>query len=56
MGRLICLIVYIAMMVGGVLTLILQLVYSPVLSFKFAAGSIAATIFGAYLLWEDFLR
>lgn len=56
MGRLICLIVYIAMMVGGVLTLILQLMYSPVLSFKFAVGSAAAAIFGAYLLWEDFLR
>jgi hypothetical protein len=55
-GRLLCLIVYIAMMVGGVLTLILQLVYSPVLSFKFAAGSVAVAVFGAYLLWEDFLR
>jgi hypothetical protein len=56
MGRLLCLIVYIAMMVGGVLTLILQLVYSPVLSFKFAAGSVVVAVFGAYLLWEDFLR
>jgi hypothetical protein len=56
MGRLLCLIVYIAMMVGGVLTLILQLVYSPVLSFKLAAGSVAVAVFGAYLLWEDFLR
>ena len=56
MGRLLCLIVYIAMMVGGVLTLILQLVYAPAISFKFAAGSGAAAIFGVYLLWEDFLR
>ena len=56
MGRLICLIVYIAMMVGGVLTLILQLVYSPAVSFKFAAGSGAVAVFGAFLLWEDFLR
>ena len=56
MGRLICLIVYTAMMVGGVLTLILQLIYSPSLSFKYAAGSVAVAGFGAYLLWEDFLR
>jgi hypothetical protein len=56
MGRLLCLIVYIAMMVGGVLTLVLQLVYSPVVSFKFAGGSGAVAVFGAYLLWEDFLR
>ena len=56
MGRLVCLIMYIAMLVGGVLTLILQLVYSPVLSLEYAAGSAAVAGFGTYLLWADFLR
>ena len=47
---------YLAMIVGGVLTLLLQLLYSPALSFRFAAGSGAVAICGAYLLWEDVLR
>ena len=47
---------YLVMIVGGVLTLLLQLLYSPALSFRYAAGSGAVAIFGAYLLWEDFLR
>jgi putative Ca2+/H+ antiporter (TMEM165/GDT1 family) len=47
---------YLAMIVGGVLTLLLQLLYSPALSLKYAAGSGAIAIFAAYLLWEDFLR
>jgi hypothetical protein len=56
MGRLICLCIYIAMVVGGVLTLILQLLYSPAVTMKFAFGSGAVAVMGAYLLWEDFLR
>jgi hypothetical protein len=56
MGRVLVLGVYIAMVVGGVLTLILQLRYAPVLTFKYVAGSAAVAAFGAYLLWEDFLR
>ena len=56
MGRALVLGVYFAMVVGGVLTLILQLLYSPTISFKFAAGSGVVAVSGAYLLWEDFLR
>ncbi len=56
MGRVIFLGVYIVMIVGGTLTLILQLLYSPEIYYRFAAGSSAVAIFGAYLLWEDFLR
>jgi len=56
MGRVVVLGVYIAMIVGGVLTLILQLVYSPAIEVKFLAGSGVVTVFGVYLLWADFLR
>jgi len=56
MGRVLVLGVYIAMVVGGVLTLILQLLYAPAIQPKFVAGSGAVAAFGAYLLWEDFLR
>ncbi len=56
MGRVIFLGIYIAMIVGGILTLILQLLYSPVIYYWFAAGSSAVVVFGAYLLWEDFLH
>ncbi len=56
MGRMLVLGVYIAMVVGGVLTLILQLLYAPALSVKFTVGSGAVAALGAYLLWEDFLR
>jgi len=56
MGRVVVLGVYIAMIVGGVLTLILQLVYAPAVEFRFVAASGAAALFGAFLLWADFLR
>jgi len=56
MVRLLVLGVYIAMVVGGVLTLILQLLYSPAIQLKFVAGSALTALFGAYLLWADFLR
>jgi hypothetical protein len=39
MGRLICLSVYLAMVVGGLLTLIPQLLYSPVIAVKFALAA-----------------
>ena len=47
---------YLGMIVGGILTLILQLLYSPVVTFEYAAGSGVVAVSGAYLLWEDFLR
>jgi hypothetical protein len=56
MVRLLVLGVYIAMVVGGVLTLILQLLYSPAITGRYVAGSGAVAVFGAYLLWEEFLR
>ncbi len=52
MGRVIFLGAYIAMIVGGILTL-----NSAIAVFtSFAAGGSAIAILGAYLLWEDFLR
>ena len=56
MGRVAVLGIYIAMIVGGALTLILQLVYSPAIELKFVIGSGAVALFGGYLLWEEFLR
>jgi hypothetical protein len=56
MGRMLVLGVYFAMVVGGVLTLILQLLYSPTISLEFAGGSGMTAVAGAYLLWQDFLR
>jgi hypothetical protein len=47
---------YLAMAVGGVLSLILQLLYSPALQFRFVALSVITAAFGAFLLWADFLR
>ena len=56
MRRIIFLGIYIAMIIGGVLTLILHLLYLPVIYFKFVGGSGAVAVFGAHLLWDDFLR
>jgi hypothetical protein len=47
---------YLAMAVGGVLSFILQMLYSPAVQFRFAALSVTAAAFGAFLLWADFLR
>jgi hypothetical protein len=56
MGRIAALGIYIAMVVGGVLTLILQVLYFPVLDLEHAAISGVVAIAGAGMLWADFLR
>ncbi|HXX25023.1 MAG TPA: hypothetical protein VEJ40_00020 [Pseudolabrys sp.] len=56
MGKVIVLGIYIAMMIGGVLTLILQVLYFPVLDLEHAAISVVAALAGAVMLWVDFLR
>lgn len=47
---------YLAMAVGGVLSFILQVLYSPAIQLRFVALSVVAAAFGAFLLWADFLR
>jgi hypothetical protein len=47
---------YLAMAVGGVLSFILQVLYSPTIQLRFVALSVIAAAFGAFLLWADFLR
>jgi hypothetical protein len=47
---------YLAMTVGGVLSFILQVVYSPAIQLRFVALSVVAATFGTFLLWADFLR
>jgi hypothetical protein len=44
------------MAVGGVLSFILQVLYSPAIQLRFVALSVIAATFGAFLLWADFLR
>ena len=56
MGRVVWLGLYLAMTVGGVLALILRLLYAPAVSFRFVAVSTASAAAGAYLIWADFLR
>ena len=47
---------YLAMMVGGVLSFILQIVYAPAVQLRFLALSTIAAVFGTVLLWADFMR
>ena len=56
MGRVAWLGLYLAMTIGGVLALILQLLYGPTISIKFIVVSVASAAAGAYLIWADFLR
>ena len=56
MARVIWLWCYLAMMVGGVLSFILQVLYSPAVQFKFLTASIVVALAGVALLWADFLR
>ena len=56
MGRVVWLGLYLAMTIGGVLALILQLLYGPAISIKFVVVSVASAAAGAYLIWADFLR
>ena len=56
MGRIAALGIYIAMVVGGVLTLILQVLCFPVLDLEHAAISGVVAVAGAGMLWADFLR
>jgi len=56
MGRIGAVGIYIAMAVGGVLTLILQVLYFPVLDLEHAAIRAVVAIAGAGMLWADFLR
>lgn len=56
MVRVVWLGLYLAMTVGSVLALILQLLYAPAISFKFVAACTASAAAGAYLIWAEFLR
>ncbi|HZQ12629.1 MAG TPA: hypothetical protein VFB31_07460 [Pseudolabrys sp.] len=56
MGRIVVLGVYMVMVVGGVLTLILQVLYFPPFSLEHAAISLGVALAGVILLWADFLR
>lgn len=56
MGRTVVLGIYMVMVVGGVLTLILQVLYFPPFSLEHAALSIGVALAGGVLLWADFLR
>jgi hypothetical protein len=56
MRRIICFVLYMAMIIGGAGFVIMQLVHSGVIFTKLAAGSAMLAFFGGYLMWEDFLR
>jgi hypothetical protein len=56
MGRVVWLGLYLIMTVGGVLALLLHLLYAPANSFKFVVVSTALAAAGASLIWADFLR
>ena len=55
MRKLILLVVATAMVVGGLYVVVAQLMWSPIIFFKFVIGGVALASVGIYLLWEDFL-
>ena len=56
MAQVIWLWCYLAMIVGGVLSFILQVLYSPAVQLEFLIASVAIALSGVALLWADFLR
>jgi hypothetical protein len=54
--RIVCLVVYAVMCIGGGAVVAVQLFISPVIvTYVFAAAAMLMS-FGGYMIWEDFLR
>ena len=55
MRKIILLVMSIAMVGGGLYWLAVQLLWSPIIHFKFVIGAAVLVTLGTYLLWEDFI-